>query len=358
MGYPLPYRISKLFTRFWSGLRKLSGIERFFPPTVHAYRGFGTEHYLFLRGRVLHEKTIIRAEGDTNWHNFIKTVKRFNSWEIEKARVRISFQEHVFELTTDSEGYFTLDTRFDKPLPFLPQEEPFWQEAKIELLSIPSQPVNKSFHADIILPDKNSDFGVISDIDDTVLQTYVTSWLKWRVIYLTLLHNAISRQAFEQVANFFQALRRGPLGQSYNPFFYVSNSPWNLYDLLQEFLSHNKLPRGPIMLRDFGLKYEQLPKDYKGHKHEQIISILKLYPKLAFVLIGDSGEKDADIYKAVHLAFPNRVRAIYIRDVGSKSRANRVQQVLSSIKDIPCLLVKDYQQAIAHAKGIELIALN
>lgn len=355
MARLLPYRISKIFSRLWGAIRKGIGIDRLFPITIQVYRGFGTSDYLFLRGRVLRDKTIIRRENDTNWNNLSNTIKRFNSWEIENAELSISFHKHSFSLKTDPEGYFTLSEKLPFPLSILPTKEPFWQSATIQIHSIPNQSVHFECSADIILPDQNSSYGVISDIDDTILQTYVTSWLKWRMIYLTLIHNAISRQTFNGVTDFFHALRKGPEGNSYNPFFYVSNSPWNLYDLLEEFLRHNNFPIGPILLRDFGLPYEEIPKTYQNHKHHHISSILKLYPHLSFILIGDSGEKDVDIYRTIHLGFPNRIKAIYIRDVRSKKRAARVQKVLNSIHDIPCMLVEDYNDAMTHAKKASLI---
>ena len=68
---------------------------------------------------------------------------------------------------------------------------------------------------------------------------------------LTLLHNAHTRLPFEGVAGFYQALQRGRDGEAYNPVFYVSNSPWNLYDLLEDFLDVHGIPRGPLLLRDW-----------------------------------------------------------------------------------------------------------
>ena len=347
----LPYRFSKMFSRLWASMRKFVGIDGLFPITVHAYRGFGTKEYLFLRGRVLRDKTIIRRENDNKWHNFVNTLKRFNSWEIEGAELEISFQNNTFFLKTDTEGYFTLDKWLDTPLSNMTAgEESFWQQATVKVHSIPRRKINFECQADIIFPDHNSEFGIISDIDDTILKTYVTSWMKWRMLYLTIIRNAITRQTIESATTFFQALRRGAKGNSYNPFFYVSNSPWNLYDLLEEFLNINHLPRGPILLRDFGLPYEQVPETYKNHKHHHIVSILKLYPHLSFILIGDSGEKDVDIYRSICEAYPSRIKAVYIRDVGSSKRAKRVNKVLDCIPNIPCLLISHYDEAIHHAQ--------
>lgn len=352
------HRWSKKLSRSCGRIRTYVGLQSRKPVTVQSYRGFGSRSYLFLSGRVLRDKFIRKGARDTTWRNLSNTVKRFNSREIGNAKVNIHFGGQSFTLNTDAEGYYTLDTDLERALPPPPAHPPFWQKAIVELVSVPGQQLNYQQEAEILIPGSVASFGIISDIDDTILKTYVTSWLKWRMLYLTILKNAFSRQAFSRVAAFYQALRRGTQGDDYNPFFYVSNSPWNLYDLLEEFLDLNQLPRGPIMLRDFGLKYEKLPSNYRGHKHEQIIRILKLYPQLSFVLIGDSGEKDTDIYYAVAREYPGRIKAIYIRDVRSKQRAQRVQEVLSSLPQTPTLLVRSYEDAAQHAAQHNLLSLS
>ncbi len=358
MPRPLLHRWSKSISRAWDKLRVFLRLGSHLPATVQAYRGFGNRNYLFMSGRVLRDKSIRKDAADSTWRNFINTVKRFNSREINDASVRIHFGGETFDLLTDAEGYYTLDTHLKSSLPAPPLEPPFWQRAQIELLGIPGQSAYEKSDTEVLIPGAAASFGIISDIDDTILKTYVTSWLKWRMIYLTILKNAVSRQAFTDVSSFYQALRRGPAGTDYNPFFYVSNSPWNLYDLLEEFLDLNHLPRGPIMLRDFGLPYEDRPANYRGHKHEQILRIMELYPNLPFVLIGDSGEKDTDIYRAVAAEHPDRIKAIYIRDVQSQDRAKRVQGILDDCQGIPCLLTSSYAEATAHAAKSGLLSMD
>lgn len=357
MPRTLLHRWSKSISRAWDKLRVILRLGTHLPVTIHAYRGYGSRDYLFMSGRVLRDKSILKAAGDSTWRNFINTVKRFNSREINDAKIRIHFGGETFDLLTDAEGYFTLDTHLQSILPPPPLEPPYWQRAQIEVLGIPGQTAYEKSETEVLIPGAAASFGIISDIDDTILKTYVTSWLKWRMIYLTILKNAFSRQAFADVSSFYQALRRGPAGTDYNPFFYVSNSPWNLYDLLEEFLDLNQLPRGPIMLRDFGLPYENRPADYRGHKHEQILRIMELYPDLPFVLIGDSGEKDADIYRSIAEEHPGRIKAIYIRDVKSKDRTKRVQAVLDGIQHIPCQLINSYSQAADHAAEHQLLSM-
>jgi phosphatidate phosphatase APP1 len=357
MSQPFFYRVAKALSRSWDHSRVRLGLGSRKPLTIHTYRGFGTRDFLFMQGRVLRDKSIFRGDSDGPWRNLINTIKRFNSREINDAELAIRFADRDFQVKTDAEGFYRLMAQLDPPLPPPPAKPPFWQQAQIRLKAIPGQDdVELTQPGEVLIPSAAA-FGIISDIDDTILKTYVTSWLKWRMIYLSILKNAVSRQAFRAVGPFFQALRRGATQADYNPFFYVSNSPWNLYDFLDDFLNQHKLPRGPILLRDFGLPYRDRHRDYRGHKHEQIIQILELYPDLPFVLIGDSGEKDTDIYRKVIQDYPKRIRAVYIRDVRSRKRAQRVQEILIELP-VPSLLVLHYADAARHAARQGLLNLD
>jgi phosphatidate phosphatase APP1 len=147
------------------------------------------------------------------------------------------------------------------------------------------------------------------------------------------------------VAAFYRALHAGV-----NPFFYISKSPWNLYAPLIEYLEVQGLPLGPLLLRDFGLRRE------KEHKRKRIEEILATYPKLKFILIGDSGEEDPEIYAAVVHRYPDRIRAIYIRSVNPK-RISEIEKLALEVSKTGCQLVlaPDSEPAAAHAAAEGLI---
>ena len=71
---------------------------------------------------------------------------------------------------------------------------------------------------------------------------------------------------------------------------------------------------------------------------------------MKFILIGDSGEKDADIYKDIAEKKPNRILAIYLRTVNHKKKIKRIKSLISEFKIVPMVLVKTSAQAIEHAK--------
>jgi phosphatidate phosphatase APP1 len=172
------------------------------------------------------------------------------------------------------------------------------------------------------------------------------------------LNNAHTRLPFAGVSEFYKALQLGRNGKRNNPFFYVSSSPWNLYDLLIDFLDLNKIPAGPLLLRDFGLQGDKLVSSgHMGHKFKEIENILLAYPQLNFVLIGDSGQEDPKIYHTVVEKYPDRILAIYIRDVQLADRekiAVDISKTLASDK-VEMLVMDNTIEAAEHAARIKLI---
>ncbi len=352
-GWRLMRRFKVNLRRLMSRIYALLGIRFTTQPTIMAYGGYGRTDQVLLKGRVLQDRSIFRAsDKDTAWQNFVQTLRRFNSHELPDAELEVRIGNNIFSVKSDLEGYFHLEA--DLPRKLTGVKKP-WTSAHITLKS-PLYAAQTQLHCavDLLLP-KNATFGVISDIDDTILKTDVTSLLKLKMLYLTFLKNATSRKAFREVGAFYQSLALGPKEKNSNPFFYVSNSPWNLHDLLEDFLMINDLPKGPLLLRDFGIPYQANPVDYKGHKYEHAARILRTYSHLPFVLIGDSGESDADIYLELSRAFPGRVRAIYIRDVLHLRRAKRVAELIRAVGYTDIRLISNYREAALHAADMGLI---
>ncbi|HTV25698.1 MAG TPA: phosphatase domain-containing protein [Polyangiaceae bacterium] len=155
-------------------------------------------------------------------------------------------------------------------------------------------------------------FGVVSDIDDTVLETELTN--PWRRFLQLIYSRQRMRLPFEGIAALYNAL-----ASAHNPIFYVSNAPWNLYRHVAELLDHHDIPRGPLLLRDSRIA-ERIVRDAASgqvlvHKQRALRRIVEEHPKLPFILLGDSSRRDPLRYVEVAEAFPGRVAAIYIRRV-------------------------------------------
>ncbi len=324
------------------------------PIRVVAFRGYGTPGALHLRGRVVARKAVNRpTRGDSAWRNLLGMLRRFTGEEIPGATVRVSFAGDPgppLEVTTDEEGFFAVEHK-------LVTAGSGWHEARVELVA-PQLNGQTAAPAtgDVLVPPPDAAFGVISDIDDTIVRTGATSLLT--MARIVLLSNAHTRLPVQGIAAFYTALERGASGQGRNPLFYVSSSPWNLYDVLVLFLAINKIPAGPLFLQDWGLGRRTLIKTgHREHKLSVIDTLLAAYPDLPFVLIGDSGELDAEIYREASRAHPGRIRAIYIRDVQLEHRATAVRAMAEELGTgaTPLLLVSDTVAAAEHATSLGLI---
>lgn len=280
------------------------------PLQVVAYRSFGTADRVLVRGRVLEASVLERSlPGDTSWKNFRRMLRRFFSRELPNASVRAALGAAVADGGTDDEGYF--DLPLTSPELGGPGD---WKTAEVEVVGSAIRGFRPArATAEILIP-AGAELGIISDIDDTVLQSHVTQKLK--LIWITLSGSAYTRMPFEGTSELYRALAAGASGRANNPVFYVSKSPWNLYDFLVDFMDYHQLPRGPLLLRDIGLR-EAPPVD---HKSAAVRQLLETYAELPFVLLGDSGERDPEIYLETAARYPGRIRAIYIRDLGGKNR--------------------------------------
>ncbi|MGH8669526.1 MAG: App1 family protein [Burkholderiales bacterium] len=297
------------------------------------YLGYGTRSRVRLCGRVLEDEGLRPArELDAKWRNLVAFYKRLESDEVPGARLQAALGNRVVETLSDREGFFAVEFR-DLAL------KAGWHEVELEMQQ---QPQARALGR-VLVPSPRARFGVISDIDDTVVYSNVGNKLK--MVLALALSNARTRKPFKGVGAFYRALHAG-----INPLFYVSKSPWNLYAPLVEFLEVQGLPCGPLLLRDYGLRMN------RRHKTEAIEQILRSYPKLPFVLIGDSGEQDPEIYSDIVRRFPDRVRTIYIRCVSQK-RIPQIEKLIVQVAATGCQLVlaPDSAFAAAHAAGEGLI---
>lgn len=317
------------------------------PLQVVAYHGYGTPHLLYLKGRVVEDCGVRPArDNDSVWRNLLNMYRRFETDEIPGARVLARFQDVEQVATTNEEGFFELRIAPAGPLP----AGRLWHEVELALL----EPLRKDHPAPrssgrVLVPPPDAQFGVISDIDDTVVRTDVTNMLLMaRTVFL---RNARTRLPFPGVAALYRALERGTAGRAVNPLFYVSSSAWNLYDMLLDFLAFQGIPGGAMLLRDWGTsKSEFLPTQNRGHKLDAIRRILDQFPHLPFLLIGDSGQEDPEIYHEVLQLYPGRIYAIYIRSVSREPRRVAALRALAEqvVATGKALILADDSLAMAH----------
>ncbi|MDH3664307.1 MAG: DUF2183 domain-containing protein [Alphaproteobacteria bacterium] len=318
---------------------------------VQTYRGYGSVRRIFLMGRVLREPSPAAPSGQGLWSNLRLVWRRMRAWGLDDVALSVRFGKAKTTVRTDRDGYFRLDLE----LPEAPPADQLWHRVAIRL----DQPVAIDVEGDVFIPRDDCRLAVISDIDDTIMRTGVANkvMMMWRLF----VQGADSRTAFPGMAPFLRALHCGPEQGEANPMLYVSRAPWAIYGVLDRFFNLHGIPEGPILfLRDWGLTLQHpLPRRGKGHKINLIRQMITHYDDLQFILIGDSGQHDPEIYAEIARSHPGRVRAVYIRDVSTApGRDQAIARMASDFQANGCslLLAADTMAMARHAADEGLIA--
>ncbi|WP_020527889.1 App1 family protein [Flexithrix dorotheae] len=331
--------------------------SQFGQPFIQVYRGFGNEEEVFVRGRVVKSFNSRKEKQRINpIKNFLTMLESLSVKGVSGVEIQISFLEKKYKVISGRSGFFELTIKN----PELPVTHENWQKVYLSfLVDIYPKAREQVYEEEVLIPNTKCEYGIISDIDDTFLISYSTSTLlKLRQMFWK---DILSRKSFKGTAEFYNSLQSGKKSAILNPFFFVSSSQWNLYNLLVSFCKIQGFPKGVFFLnkinKDFFKVWKPGIKKH-GHKKESIRIIMATYPHLKFIFIGDSGQKDAEIYSQIAINHPERVLAIYIRDVGSHGRrliVNNISKKLAK-KNIYFLLLKDLQLAKDHALAHDFIS--
>ena len=313
------------------------------------YRGYASGRRVLVQGRVQEHRHIpVATATDSVWRNLLSTFKRVDADPLPHATVRVTIAGTQHDVQADDEGFIRAWLELAEPLP---ASEP-WHPVEFQLLDgTRTNRAEPRATGEVRVPTDAAAFGVISDLDDTVIQSRITSFLQ--AARTVMLGNARTRLPFPGVAAFYRALERGADDERLNPIFYVSSSPWNIHDLVAEFLDIQGIPRGPITLRDWDIVLSALTSSHLGTFKEPVINeILELYPELPFILIGDNSQQDPEIYRGLLDKHPGRILGIYIRNVDANpERSASVQalaeQVLAAGSTL--VLADDTYAAATHA---------
>lgn len=308
---------------------------------IEPYLGHGGEEGVVVRGRVLDAPPRSEAvEGEGVGAAVRRTLRDFATDELPGVPLRISVAGASVDAVSDEEGYFRARLR-----PTAERLTSPWTAGTVELrgdyrgLTEPH-----TTPLEVLVPAPAARFGILSDVDDTILETGVQR--VGQMIGQTLTGSHLTRTPFEGAPELYRDLAAGV-----NPVFYVSSSPWNLHAFLLAFLRHREFPVGPLLLRD--LLGTAAGREQKAGR---IKEILDLHPTLPFVLLGDSGEKDPEVYADIVRAHPGRILAVYIREVRLDPGDGRVEKVSSAWSaDVPFVLAGDSDAVRRHAAGLGLL---
>ena len=301
-------------------------------PEVQVFRGHGSPTRLRVTGRVV-ESTGTREVGADVGHlrTMVNTFRRMESDELPGSRLRVRACDVECIVETDDEGFFAADLA-------CVDTQPGWHHVEVELLSSPSKHEGITGAGELLIVAPDCELGYISDLDDTVIETGARNKLTHTRILLV--RDALEQVAFPGVAEFYTLLTRGPDGSTPHPIFYVSRSSWGLYDLFVDFMEAHEIPRGPTFLMDAAVIEERSAAvGHPNHKLDTIAEILDAHPRLRVVLIGDSGQKDPETCLEAVGRWPDRIRAVWLRDGTDGERDAEVKRIVAEIeaRGIPTL---------------------
>ena len=332
------------------------------PVRVQPFFGYRNGERLHLGARALRSREPV-FEKRSFWRDFATMVGQYLSKEVSGLAVEleVTLGEGLAvteTVTTGPNGFAS----FEIPLPEgTPQpERTRWEQATVRWTLPDGAPAEAP--AWILAPGTRTRNGVISDIDDTILETGITGSFRmiarnWKRVMAQM---PSDRDHVPGAPAFYAAIGGHPAGSRepaeaidalapqarVRPVFYVSSSPWNLFSYLVTFKRERGLPLGPVMLRDWRFSRRTLS-GHGDHKREAMERIVTTYPDLRFALIGDDTQEDLVAFGAIAAKFPGRIAAVFIRSVSGEPLTDHEQHGLDIIRKagVPYWSGNDYQTA-------------
>lgn len=268
-------------------------------PLIEPYRGLADARGATLRGRVLAGmRRVVPQPGQSRLSNARQMLDMFLTREVPGAVVTVPGTDLTAE--ADDEGYFELSLQGVAVAPG-------WSAVEVALEGKPESRID----CPVFRTRSDATVGVISDVDDTVLDTGAHSLL--RNLWTTFTGSALTRRIFPDAIVLVDHLT----DHGRNPVYYVSSSPWNMHALLEAVFDRAALQAGPLFLRDYGMDEGRIiAGPHEVHKSAAIDRILAANPGLPFILMGDTGQHDAEIYLDACRRHGGRIIGVVLRETG------------------------------------------
>ncbi|HEX9980243.1 MAG TPA: phosphatase domain-containing protein [Flavobacterium sp.] len=171
------------------------------------YRSYGTSFRIYVKGRVLDNPPLVYSEKQSLLQTIRNALGQFDTHEIGNLAIVLKIAGFEVGTTTDRKGYFLIDEVLPADISGLTDHEGWatFQLSVCDTRHISSETITGEF----LVPEKEADYGIISDIDDTILDTGVTSFLKWKVLRNSLFVNAYRRIPLAGAPELYRKLHKG-----------------------------------------------------------------------------------------------------------------------------------------------------
>lgn len=277
-------------------------------PRVVPFVGYGSSKFVRVLARVVMEdpqavepdpsRADALAEAQRGWRLFVST-------HVAGLPVEIRAGDATIRTTTDRTGYVDVIIRKHGL-------EPGWQTVTIDPRA--GEPVE----ARVRIVAREARVGLISDIDDTVMVTYLPR--AFIAAWNTFVRHTTTRQPVPGMADLYAELRRRHPDM---PVFYLSTGAWNVVPTLTTFLHTHGYPEGPMLMTDWGPTNTGWFRSGQEHKRTALRRLAIEFPHVKWLLVGDDGQHDPMLYREMAREHPEHVRAVLIREL------NPVEQVLA-----------------------------
>ncbi len=266
---------------------------------VISYTGYGTRNSVRVLGRVVLMPRRPRTRLRKATREFVKRrgFRNFVTAPCVRVPVTVRIGGQVISTVSDRGGYIDLRIR-DHGL------EPGWQN--VELRSAQS----KKAVAPVQVVDEAETFGIVSDIDDTVITTLLPRPLI--AFWNSFIRDESARQAVPGMARLYTELLASRPGA---PLVYLSTGAWNTHPFLSRFLKRHGYPAGAMLMTDWGPTNTGWFRSGLQHKRESLLQLTRDFPNIRWVLVGDDGQHDPAIYGEFASVARDNVRAIAIRQL-------------------------------------------
>lgn len=291
----------------------------FFDPEIthiEVYPSYGTEEQVVIRGRVLEGSAPTAAHAsDSRLSNLIRNLHFLESDEVKRMPVKIEFAGKTVNVKTDRDGVFEVAIGGFTGL------KPGYHEVKVSMVGNADYLAARAEGKVVVQRQDDASFGVVSDIDDTIQFSYAANKLK--AAETLLLGNEATLKSVPGMAALYQALDKASDGVQDGDVSYLSGSPMNYAERIQNFMRVEGFPEGPIQLKNMGFRQgEDNPLAQTDYKLNHLREMFDTYPQKSFFLFGDSGESDPEIYRQIAEEYPHRVQGVFIHNVTESSSAD------------------------------------
>jgi len=266
---------------------------------VIPYAGYGGDGWIRVLGRVLlASPATSRDEQKNSRSRSIRGWRSFTSVPVDDVTVTVTAGGRQFQVTANRGG--VVDSRIEVDLPF------GWNS--VAMRTDDSDEVT----APIYVVDPTVRVGLVSDIDDTVMVTALPR--PFLAAWNTFVLDEHARRPVPGMAVLYERLTRSHPGA---PVIYLSTGAWNVAPTLTRFLSRNLYPSGALLLTDWGPTHDRWFRSGRDHKHDSLRRLAAEFPDIRWILVGDDGQHDEELYGDFVRDHPSNVTAVCIRQLST-----------------------------------------